>query len=249
MGWIEPKTDWNSSQQGVTDVDFNRIEGNIAFLGGGGDVEDVEGNRYPTVVINGVQWTTKNWASLKFSDGTAIPEVIDQTEWASRSLAGEAILCGYNNNSARYGVLYSLGAVTAASPHKLAPEGWRVASFEDWEAMLIYLAQVGYKSDFSVYSPADAVGLKMSESIVTQQGWPLDAIWSRTDSNTTGLSVPPSGRRTGLEFAARGDIGYVWAPDSSLGAYGVVVNKFKLDTELTAIAVQSGMPVRMVRDV
>ncbi len=30
--WTTPKTDWNSSQQGVTDTDFNRIEGNTQYL-------------------------------------------------------------------------------------------------------------------------------------------------------------------------------------------------------------------------
>jgi hypothetical protein len=32
MAWQTPKTDWTPSQQGVSNTDFNRIEGNTAFL-------------------------------------------------------------------------------------------------------------------------------------------------------------------------------------------------------------------------
>lgn len=56
-----------------------------------------DGQIYPTVCINGVEWTTKNLAETKYRNGDDIPEVTDDTTWNSLTTGAR---CSYNNDEA-----------------------------------------------------------------------------------------------------------------------------------------------------
>jgi uncharacterized protein (TIGR02145 family) len=57
-------------------------------------VTDVDGNVYPTICIGTQEWMAANLRVTRFNDGTPIPNVTDNTEWANLTSAG---YCWYDN--------------------------------------------------------------------------------------------------------------------------------------------------------
>jgi uncharacterized protein (TIGR02145 family) len=103
-------------------------------------VKDVDGNRYNTVKIGNQVWMSENLRTTRYNDGTAIPLATRYRDWAD--LSGPAY-CWYNNDSTHkevYGALYNWHAVQTG---KLCPEGWHVATDEEWNDLQSYLLEEG----------------------------------------------------------------------------------------------------------
>lgn len=82
-------------------------------------VEDMEGNVYRTVTIGEQVWLAEGLRSTKFQDGSAVSSgVIPKDDKA---------------NLLKYGRLYNWYDV--ADERNLCPEGWRVATDEDWKTL------------------------------------------------------------------------------------------------------------------
>ena len=116
---------------------FGTSYGNeITFKTFFGEVTDIEGNIYPTIKIGEQVWMAENLKTTKYSDGTAIPNVTDNTAWAGLSTGA---YCWYNNdvnNKNIYGALYNWYALNAG---KLAPTGWHVPTDAEWTTLTTYL--------------------------------------------------------------------------------------------------------------
>ena len=115
----------------------------------------VTGNTDPNIVKIGTQtWSSVNLNVTNYTDGTEIPEVQDDVEWAALKTGA---WCYYDNdpaNEAVYGKLYNwyamAGITTAesvpptltqiAARKKIAPSGYHVASNSEWTSMLSYLS-------------------------------------------------------------------------------------------------------------
>jgi uncharacterized protein (TIGR02145 family) len=98
-------------------------------------VTDADGNVYHTVIIGTQTWMLENLKTTRFNDGTAIPNVSDQSAWAALTTNA---YCDYDNNTANgttYGRLYNWHCVNSG---KLAPEGWHVATKAEWEVLSDY---------------------------------------------------------------------------------------------------------------
>jgi len=54
-----------------------------------------DGKRYPTVVVNGYEWTRQNLKETKYMNGDTIPEVSDNSGWIALATGA---WCYYNNN-------------------------------------------------------------------------------------------------------------------------------------------------------
>jgi uncharacterized protein (TIGR02145 family) len=61
----------------------------------GDTMTDIDGNVYPTVKIGTQVWTAKNLKVTKLNDGTPIPNVTDNAEWAALTTIGQ---CVYDND-------------------------------------------------------------------------------------------------------------------------------------------------------
>lgn len=58
-------------------------------------ITDIEGNTYPTIKIGDQAWMAANLAVTKYNDGTPIPNVTGNSEWAELSTGA---MCYYDNN-------------------------------------------------------------------------------------------------------------------------------------------------------
>lgn len=88
------------------------------------------GISYPYIKICNDTWMLKNLAVRSFRNGDTIPIVTDVATWISLTTPA---MCWSNNNSnydTIYGPLYNWYAAT--DPRGIAPEGWHVASLEEW---------------------------------------------------------------------------------------------------------------------
>jgi hypothetical protein len=60
-----------------------------------GTLTDIDGNVYKTVKIGNQVWTASNWKCTKYSDGTPIPNVTDNTAWCALTTGA---WCVYDND-------------------------------------------------------------------------------------------------------------------------------------------------------
>ncbi|MFA6571258.1 MAG: fibrobacter succinogenes major paralogous domain-containing protein [Bacteroidota bacterium] len=90
-------------------------------------------NNSNEVTIGTQVWMKKNLDVDYYRNGDLIPQITDQTEWASLTTGA---WCYYNNDSANgkiYGKLYNWYAVN--DPRGLAPIGWHIPSDEEWHEL------------------------------------------------------------------------------------------------------------------
>lgn len=150
-------------------------------------VTDVDGNVYNTVVIGDQEWMKENLKTTRYNDGTPIPNVIGVTEWRN---VDEPAYVWYNNeisNKEPYGALYN-GHVTCNSK-SLCPDGWRVATDEDWKKLERLLGMTPEQIEGTGLR-GNNEGTKLKESGTDK--------WKRPNegaTNEAGLTIIPSGRR------------------------------------------------------
>jgi uncharacterized protein (TIGR02145 family) len=99
-------------------------------------VYDIDGNGYDTVRIGHQTWMVQNFRATHFRTGVAVPHVTDSALWNN---ATTAMYCWYNDDSAAnavpYGALYNWYA--ASDLNNLAPAGWHVAKWADFDTLIV----------------------------------------------------------------------------------------------------------------
>jgi uncharacterized protein (TIGR02145 family) len=108
----------------------------LMMLGTGlwGQVADIDGNQYPTVIIGQQEWMMENLRTSRLGDGTPIPQITSNSAWFG---ADGLAMCWYNNDSAThhwpYGRLYN--GYVAEAPG-ICPAGWMMPTPTDWDLMI-----------------------------------------------------------------------------------------------------------------
>ena len=100
----------------------------------GSNITDMDGNVYKTVVIGTQTWMAENLKTNKYSDGTPIPNVKEDTQWSQLKTGA---WCNYNNNDSLgkiYGKLYNWYAVSPSTNgnKNVCPTGWHVPTDSEW---------------------------------------------------------------------------------------------------------------------
>ncbi|MCP4438744.1 MAG: hypothetical protein GY810_07350 [Aureispira sp.] len=140
-----------------------------------GQVKDVDDNVYTTTKIGNQEWLVQDLKVTHFQNGDQIHQAKTYQEWNQAAKAQKPAWCYYMNdakNGAKYGVLYNWYAVNDS--RGLAPKGWRIASLEDWNALITELGS---------YHEGDA--------LKSLSGWSE----RHEPTNETGFSALPSGWR------------------------------------------------------
>ncbi|MDF1546838.1 MAG: fibrobacter succinogenes major paralogous domain-containing protein [Bacteroidales bacterium] len=201
-----------------------------------GTVTDADGNVYKTVKIGTQTWMAENLKTTKYRNGDAIPEVTGITEWGDLTTGA---YCNYDNNAANaatYGRLYNWYAVNES--RNLAPTGWHVATYEDWETLTNYLG--GF----------DVAGGKLKETGT--------AHWESPNEGATdevGFKALPGGGRffpASHNFNAIG-LGSEWWSINNTGAikdwaWDIMSSGASIRADYFATADTDGLSVRCVKD-
>ena len=211
-------------------------------------VTDIDGNVYNTVQIGNQIWTVENFRATRFNDGTPIPNVTDDESWSSLNTPA---YCYYYNNrhhAVKFGALYNWYAVNTG---RLAPEGWRVPTDEDWKILQNYLTDNGYNWDGS-YS-----GNKIAKALASQTDWEIStgagAIANDlSKNNSSGFSALPGGYRSRRDGSFRivGAYGGWWSATerNESEAWQRRLHRELEDLGRHDSDKRAGLSVRLVRD-
>jgi uncharacterized protein (TIGR02145 family) len=144
---------------------------------GDGPAPKIE-NSESELKIGGQVWSLKNLDVAYFRNGDPIPEAKTEGEWKAYVLAGEPAWCSCAIDSSGdspfgQGKLYNFFAVS--DRRKLAPEGWKIPSKDDWKQLY---DQLGSES-------------RAGSKLKSKEGWSGDAI----GTNSSGFSAKPFCKR------------------------------------------------------
>lgn len=104
-----------------------------------GGYKDQEGKSFNTVKIGDQLWMAENLNVTHFSNGEEMPTGKSSSDWQRMGEEGKPMWCNQGNDaelSKKYGRLYNWYAVN--DPRGLAPEGWHVATDEEWKVLISY---------------------------------------------------------------------------------------------------------------
>lgn len=199
-------------------------------------VFDIDGNEYGIVTIGAQKWLGANLRTTHFNDGSPITYIEDQDAWAATEDSEAAAYCHCENNPdvASYGLLYNWHATHTG---KLCPEGWRIPSRDDWDALAAFL------------------GADVGESVKSTSGWHDtwgDAKPEYQGTNSSGFNAMPTGYRKWNKYEKAGVMTTWWTTNvstmSSLSAhYARVQGDNKLLTSGSAWGKESGCSVRCIK--
>jgi uncharacterized protein (TIGR02145 family) len=196
-------------------------------------VTDINGNVYPTVKIGNQIWMKENLKVTKLNDGTAIPEVINNTTWAQTNSPG---YCWYENDKPTYGNTY--GAFYnwyTVETGKLCPTGWHVPTEAEWDTLI-------------AFAGGAATGGKALKEVGNTH-WSCEM---HNGTNSTGFTALPSGRRHYLSgsFDFVGQTTSFWTVTSinESNAFGKTIYCETHDVPGYNANKHEGMPVRCLKD-
>jgi uncharacterized protein (TIGR02145 family) len=202
----------------------------------GPNITDSENNTYKTVYIGTQQWMGENLKVSKYSDGTTIPNITDNTQWENNTTGA----CAYYNNdaanNAKYGKLYNWYAVskTTNGNKNLCPTGWHVPTDAEWTVLQEYL---GGNS---------VAGGKMKEVGITN--W----ISPNTDATNKSLftGLPGGYRANDGYYYYVGNSGYWWssAEFNTSNAWFRYLYSNSGNAYRVSFSKKNGLSVRCLRD-
>lgn len=154
-------------------------------------LEDIDGNRYLTVMINNREWMAENLKTTRYSDGTPIPYVEVNEDWFVLSTPA---YCWYMSDEpsgmAVYGAMYNWFTVATG---KLCPVGWHVPDSTEYVQLVKHLGGDAY------------AGIKLKEK------GSLHWMGSNSATNSSGFTAMPGGQRSNSGmYLYQGFHGYLW---------------------------------------
>jgi uncharacterized protein (TIGR02145 family) len=104
-------------------------------------VTDIDGNVYRTVVIGDQNWMAENLKVTKYRNGDNITNSTGISGWGSDTSGAYGVYDDDASNLDSYGLLYNWYAVDNSSG--ICPEGWHVATKDEYDALKTYLEGAG----------------------------------------------------------------------------------------------------------
>jgi len=203
----------------------------LAFFTPGAGVTDIDGNSYPTIIINGKEWMKENLKVSKYRNGDAIPNGLSNNAWQNATTGAYAI---YNNNAANnttYGKLYNWYAVTDS--RNLCPAGWHVPTNSEWTTL---------EDDLG---GSQVAGGKLKE---------VSSLWIPPNTGATNESsfsgLPGGYRYSGGSYFDDGSLGFWWSSteNSAANAWSLYLKANNGFSNRNNYFKQNGFSVRCLRD-
>ncbi len=242
---VEPEKEKKETTNGENGNENENSDSLTVTYGEG--VTDYNTNTYSTIIIDNQEWMAENLKTTHYADGTPIPHVTGNLNWAAlpdNDADTARAYCWYNDNieyKDQYGALYTYAAATNGdnsgnNVQGVCPTGWRLPNDADWNELV------------------DAVGGVDSAGVILKatSGW-YD--WEGNPSNGTddiGFSALPGGTRfyfDGSFFLASVN-GNWWSATegSDTHAGSRSMNHSKADVHSGSNSKSIGFSVRCVRD-
>lgn len=180
-------------------------------------------NGFKTIVAGNQIWMADNLSVNKFRNGELIPQAKTYEDWETSKQQRSPVWCYYDFNpeyGKTYGKLYNWYAVN--DPRGLAPEGWHVASANDWDE-LIKLAGDN----------------KNAAKLLKSSG---NTLWEKTDPQIQDpfeFSAKPGGRLTSevegdiYGFIFIGRLGMWWSKDEKNDQHAVSYSMYSQNNNYT----------------
>jgi uncharacterized protein (TIGR02145 family) len=164
-------------------------------------IDSRTGIKYPTIVINGTTWMTKN-----MNVGT----MVQNTNQTDNNILEKTCYDNDSTNCTIYGGLYTYNEAMmydSLSIQGICPDCWHVATKEDWEELL----KISDSQDF------------MQQLKVSKQNTPP---WD--GNNATGFSALPAGLAYDNVFGRKGDWAIFWTstPTGKHYAWSIEMDNF-----------------------
>ena len=225
------------------------------FIQGQG-VVDIDGNYYPSIIINGQEWMQKNLAVKRYNNGDSIPQVVNDSLWNTSSIGAYCIfddtfqpfsVYDFQNDSivSQFGLLYNWYA--AVEERNLCPAGWRVPSLNELKSLISFIDPLSGGGDIW---PNEA-GRKMRTLGSLEMG---TGLWTSNElsTNTSGFSAVPGGYRWNGTYWYLGQMGNWWVTDdgfSPIYAYMGQINAGIPDTfYVSTLEKQTGLSIRCIKN-
>lgn len=206
-----------------------------------GTLSDIENNQYVTVKIGDQWWMAENLRTSKFNDGTPLTYIgieEEDTVWSSN----QEVAYAYINDSI-LGYLYN-GKVVM-SDKNIAPEGWHIATDEDWKKLEETIGIPDSELDQTGWRGEDE-----GEKLVSKYsaGWPEGGLIFGSDAY--GFNALPGGCRIhDGRTNVSGNTAFWWTKsdtDNELWYRYIDINNRKIFRQ--HILKQYGMSIRCVKD-
>lgn len=184
----------------------------------GDQLADFDNNLYNTTQIGNQCWMAANLKTSHFADGTAIPFVVGNSNWANLWEDKTVEAYSFYNDSSdlgnTYGALYSFGAAIQGSSNPnlsgqvlgACPYGWHVPGDEEWQELELYLGMDSYDVNNTGWRGTNQGG-KLKETGILH--W-FNPNTGATDS--VGFTALPGGTRTNSigQSSRKREYAYFW---------------------------------------
>jgi uncharacterized protein (TIGR02145 family) len=190
-------------------------------------VSDIDGNVYNTITIGTHVWMVENLKTATYRNGDAIPNLTGSSDWTTTT---SGACCDYNSST--YGKFYNFYAV--ADPRGICPEGWHVATDDDWKSLMSYAGASG-----------DTAGAMAEPGIAH---WKSPAFNADNSSGFTAL--PGSFRDLDGTNHSQGYGGYWWTSNTYIGSNARYCSIYhnEHDVNRDHCGKRNGLSVRCVKD-
>jgi uncharacterized protein (TIGR02145 family) len=159
-------------------------------------------NTIDTVKIGNQVWMKRNLDVDHYRNGDSIPKVKNSSDWTDLKTGG---WCYYNNdtnNREIYGKLYNWYAVNDL--RGLAPEGWHVATDEEWKELEMCLGMTKSEADEFGWRGTD----QGSQIAGTSDLWSIGTLKKNKKFGISHFSALPGGWQCSASGSVNG-IGYI----------------------------------------
>ena len=144
-------------------------------------ITDIAGNTYKTVKINDQWWMCENLKTTLYNDGSGIPY------FAINDTSGWQLGDGYKSiNDSLYGCLYNYACIL--DPRGLAPEGWHIATDEDWKVLERSIGMDSSETELMAWRGQEQVNGILPQN---SNNWPSASM--HFGNNKYALNINPGG--------------------------------------------------------
>jgi uncharacterized protein (TIGR02145 family) len=204
-------------------------------------ISDFDGNIYETIQIGDQIWMAENLKVTHYRDGTPIPNLTSDLDWTNTN---SGAYCFYENNVSNadmYGALYNNHIMDNSI--SIAPEGWHVSTYQDWEELINYLADNGY---------GDVYGY-VGKSLASTSGWEISNVvgnvgHDQASNNSSGFTWVPGGLRSLGGFGSIGSTGGFWSRSNVGSAYYKSLSSHSAGVGWSLNGHQWGNSIRLVKN-